>query len=303
MATLPAAGAARGSAAADGPRDLAGSGPHLVGVVLTLAIVVPLGWMWWNSLLPSSYSVMDMGYADYGGGPRPPATTCAGMQDMAGMEHMASGVSVPPWTPRRVAAPTSSSTSTARQGTVKLASGKTVEGYTSTARPPGRRSRPRSASSSRCACTTTNVDGRGGAALARRRRAQRRGRGRRHHPGRGQAGQDHTYRWVAPHAGTFWYHSHQMSHEQVPGGLLGGIVIHPERPEPGVVGPCSRSRTSTTVSPPSTATPATNRGRPAGPARPRPGGQHRQRPEQGVGERPLQGRRRRTGTTSTTRPR
>ena len=43
----------------------------LVGVVLTLAIVVPLGWMWWDSRLPSSYSVMDMGYADYGGGPRP----------------------------------------------------------------------------------------------------------------------------------------------------------------------------------------------------------------------------------------
>ena len=30
-------------------------------------------------------------------------------------------------------------------------------------------------------------------------------------------GEDYTYRWVAPHAGTYWYHSHQLSHEQVVG--------------------------------------------------------------------------------------
>ncbi len=44
-----------------------------------------------------------------------------------------------------------------------------------------------------------------------------------------------TYRWVAPEVGTYWYHSHQMSHEQVGGGLFGGIVIDPEKQEPGVV--------------------------------------------------------------------
>ena len=33
-----------------------------------------------------------------------------------------------------------------------------------------------------------------------------------------KAGKDYTYRWVAPHAGTFWYHSHQVSHEQVSQG-------------------------------------------------------------------------------------
>jgi hypothetical protein len=41
----------------------------VVGLVLTLAIVVPLGWMWWGSRLPASYSAMDMGDMDYGGGP------------------------------------------------------------------------------------------------------------------------------------------------------------------------------------------------------------------------------------------
>ena len=28
-----------------------------------------LGWSWWSSLVPSTYSVMEMGHADYGGGP------------------------------------------------------------------------------------------------------------------------------------------------------------------------------------------------------------------------------------------
>lgn len=41
-----------------------------------------------------------------------------------------------------------------------------------------------------------------------------------------------TYRFVAKQAGTYWYHSHQLSHEQVRGGLLGGLVITP----PGGVG-------------------------------------------------------------------
>ena len=44
----------------------------IVGLVLTLAIVGPLGWMWWDSRLPASYSAMDMGELDYGGGPGAP---------------------------------------------------------------------------------------------------------------------------------------------------------------------------------------------------------------------------------------
>jgi FtsP/CotA-like multicopper oxidase with cupredoxin domain len=40
-------------------------------------------------------------------------------------------------------------------------------------------------------------------------------------------GEEHTYRWVADTAGTYWYHSHQVSHEQVIGGLLGPLVVHP----------------------------------------------------------------------------
>ena len=40
----------------------------------------------------------------------------------------------------------------------------------------------------------------------------------------------HVYRFTADDAGTYWYHSHQVSHEQVEGGLLGAVVIEPALP-------------------------------------------------------------------------
>ncbi len=49
-----------------------------------------------------------------------------------------------------------------------------------------------------------------------------------------KVGEDHVYRWIAPDAGTYWYHSHQMSNEQVAGGLFGGILIHPSDREADV---------------------------------------------------------------------
>ena len=46
-------------------------------------------------------------------------------------------------------------------------------------------------------------------------------------------GGHHVYRFVATDAGTYWYHSHQVSHEQVEGGLLGALVIGPAAPAAG----------------------------------------------------------------------
>ncbi|HEY6742811.1 MAG TPA: multicopper oxidase family protein [Lapillicoccus sp.] len=40
----------------------------------------------------------------------------------------------------------------------------------------------------------------------------------------------HVYRFVAADAGTYWYHSHQMSHEQVELGLFGALVVEPVTP-------------------------------------------------------------------------
>ena len=40
-------------------------------ILATLAIVAPLAWLWQASRVPGTYSVMDMGYLDYGGGAAP----------------------------------------------------------------------------------------------------------------------------------------------------------------------------------------------------------------------------------------
>lgn len=48
-------------------------------------------------------------------------------------------------------------------------------------------------------------------------------------------GEEHTYRFVVDQAGSFWYHSHQISHEQVRQGLLGALVVHPATVDPEVV--------------------------------------------------------------------
>ena len=41
-------------------------------------------------------------------------------------------------------------------------------------------------------------------------------------------GGEFTYRFVADQAGTYWYHSHQVSNPQVAGGLLGSLVVMPK---------------------------------------------------------------------------
>ncbi|WP_247041993.1 multicopper oxidase family protein [Arthrobacter rhizosphaerae] len=43
----------------------------------------------------------------------------------------------------------------------------------------------------------------------------------------------HVYRFIAEDAGTYWYHSHQVSHEQVEGGLLGAVIIEPKESHAG----------------------------------------------------------------------
>ena len=59
-----------------------------------------------------------------------------------------------------------------------------------------------------------------------------------------------VYRFVAEDAGTYWYHSHQMSHEQVERGLLGAVVIEAETaPEPPGAATDERSHCCTSTGP------------------------------------------------------
>jgi FtsP/CotA-like multicopper oxidase with cupredoxin domain len=43
-------------------------------------------------------------------------------------------------------------------------------------------------------------------------------------------GETYVYRFVAKDAGTYWYHSHQQSNEQVKRGLFGMLIIDPKTP-------------------------------------------------------------------------
>lgn len=45
-----------------------------------------------------------------------------------------------------------------------------------------------------------------------------------------QPGQSYTYRFLAKDAGTYWYHSHQLSFEETGQGLFGMLVVDPATP-------------------------------------------------------------------------
>ena len=40
-------------------------------------------------------------------------------------------------------------------------------------------------------------------------------------------GRNHTYRFVVDRVGSYWYHSHQVSHVQVTRGLFGPLIVLP----------------------------------------------------------------------------
>jgi FtsP/CotA-like multicopper oxidase with cupredoxin domain len=179
---------------------------------VAVVVAVLLANMWWQSRLPSSYSVMDMGYDDLGGGP-------------AAMSHHGRPLTELVADPGRKADATF--TLTARQQRFRLASGEEIDGYTVNGTSPGPTLRV--VQGQLVEVTLVNADVSAGVTL--------------HWHGvevpnaeDGVAGvtQDavavgstKTYRFVADHAGTFWYHSHQVSHTQVQRGLLGALVIEP----------------------------------------------------------------------------
>jgi FtsP/CotA-like multicopper oxidase with cupredoxin domain len=180
--------------------------------------------MWWSSLVPSTYNVMEMGSTDLGGGP-------------AHDHHASSGRSVADLTGPATGAPDVAVELAATQGRFPLASGEQVEGYTLNGSSPGPAIEARQGDLVQV--TLTNVDVPDGVTL--------------HWHGVDvpnaedgvagvtqdavRPGQEHVYRFVAEDAGTYWYHSHQVSHAQVRGGLFGTLVVLPpgERAEQDVV--------------------------------------------------------------------
>jgi FtsP/CotA-like multicopper oxidase with cupredoxin domain len=199
----------------------------LVGVVLTLALVGPLAWLWWGSRLPATYSASSMGEMQYGGGPRM-------SRGHDGMQMSSDHVSVRDLDTAKGRRADVVVHLVARQGTIRLASGEKLDGYTLNGTSPG----PliEATVGQLVEVHVRNDDVTDGIAL--------------HWHGVDvpnaedgvagitqdavEPGKSFTYRWVAPAAGTYWYHSHQVSHEQVAGGLLGPVLIHPRDPDPQV---------------------------------------------------------------------
>jgi FtsP/CotA-like multicopper oxidase with cupredoxin domain len=194
-----------------------------VAAAATFAILGSLAWMWAASLQPDAYSVMTMGYPDYGvdaKGKPIPAPKHAG-------HSTGGGVSVD-----KLAEPTKGKADvvvnlTAQSGLITKADHE-IDGFALNGETPGEAIVATQGQLVEVRLHNQNVDE--GVAL--------------HWHGvdvpnaeDGVAGvtqdavltgKSHTYRFVAKHAGTYWYHSHQLSHEQVAGGLFGSIVIEPK---------------------------------------------------------------------------
>ena len=186
-------------------------GRLIIACVGAAAVLGPLIWLWQDSLLPGTYSVTQMGYADPGGHGH----------------HAAGGRSIEELVADPARPADVSVSLAARKERFRLPSGRAVDGYTLNGQSPG----PliRAAPGQLIEVRLVNESVPDGITL--------------HWHGvdvpnaeDGVAGvtqnavlpgQQYSYRFVARQVGTFWYHSHQISHEQVAGGLLGPLVIAP----------------------------------------------------------------------------
>lgn len=169
------------------------------------ALVVLVGVLWWQSLRPGAYAVTDHG-----------AHT-----------HSGAGTSVTAYAPDPARAADVHVELTARQQRVRIGDGAPFSGYTLNGSTPG--PTIRAALGDLVEVLLRNEDVGDGVTL--------------HWHGvdvpaamDGVAGvtQDavppggtFVYRFVVKQTGTFWYHSHQISHEQVLGGLFGALVLEP----------------------------------------------------------------------------
>ncbi len=185
-----------------------------------MALLAPLGWLWWASLVPDTYSVMDMGVVDLGGGP--------GMR-----QGMTDGQDVSTLTGPRRGRPDVAATMVARAEQITLADGPAVDGFTLDGTSPGPELRATQGDLVQVTLVNESVpdgvtlhwhgvdlpnaeDGVAGVtqdAVA--------------------VGAEHVYRFVVEDAGTYWFHSHQVSHEQVRRGLFGTLVVEPAPDETG----------------------------------------------------------------------
>ncbi|HET8614339.1 MAG TPA: multicopper oxidase family protein [Actinomycetales bacterium] len=197
----------------------------LLIVLAAAALVGPLAWFWASSLVPSTYSVMDVGDADSGGGQADPAylggqgghaaEAASGLTSLATLAGPVRGT------------PDVQVTLVARSERFRLASGEQVDGYTLNHTSPGPTITVRQGQLLQVTLVNESVadgvtlhwhgvdvpnaeDGVAGVTQDAVR-----------------VGHSHVYRFVVPDVGTYWYHSYQLAHRQVPQGLFGALVALP----------------------------------------------------------------------------
>ncbi|HEX6447043.1 MAG TPA: multicopper oxidase family protein [Streptosporangiales bacterium] len=201
----------------------------VVATAASIAVVAPLAWLWAGSNVPPEYSVMGMGYPDYGGGPVVGSHAAHGDHAWVGPPRRSGEVSVADLTGPRSGRPDVSVRLVARHGVVRLPTGRPFTGYTLNGTSPGPTIRARQGDLVQVRLVNAGI--REGVTL--------------HWHGLDvpnaedgvagvtqdavPAGGSFTYRFVARQAGTYWYHSHQVAHEQVRGGLFGMLVVAPRR--------------------------------------------------------------------------
>jgi FtsP/CotA-like multicopper oxidase with cupredoxin domain len=183
-----------------------------LALLATAAIVAPVAWMWQSSRLPDTYDMAEMGYADYGGGHRTG-------HDHHGGTAVADLVADPE---RR--ADVSATLTVATDGGRFTVNGTTpgpvlraTEGDLVEVRLVNRDVADGTTLHWHGVDVPNAMDGVAGVtqdAVG--------------------PGEEFTYRFVVEHPGTYWYHAHQVSHEQVRKGLLGALVVDPASPAEGV---------------------------------------------------------------------
>ena len=199
-------------------------------VLATVALVAPLAWMWQASRMPGVYSVMEMGYLDHGGGVQPEPNVAGhgshgeanGPGHHSGPGRLITDLVADPARPADVRVEL-----VTRQEVLTIG-GRSIAGFTVNGTSPGPEIRVRQGQLIEVHLRNESVSA--GVAL--------------HWHGvdvpnamDGVAGvtqdavpigSEFSYRFVADRAGSFWYHSHQVSNPQVAGGLLGSLVVTPQ---------------------------------------------------------------------------
>jgi FtsP/CotA-like multicopper oxidase with cupredoxin domain len=201
------------------------------------ALVIFVGFAAWfaysmqASALPDRFSMMSHENVDYGGGPEAGHGSGHSHHHHAHHSGHGSSVSLAELTGPREGEPDRRFTLTSQKTRIRLSSGETVEAWAFDGKAPGPELRVRQGDL--VEVTLLNEDIEDGVTIHWHGidvpNAEDGVAGLTQNAVR--PGESHTYRFRAEQPGTYWYHSHQVSSEQVKKGLFGAFIVEPREPE------------------------------------------------------------------------